>query len=86
MAKISIIIEFSRKGNCTVGSSFGSIFLLFSMKVAGAHAHSSQGKSPLPPALIVAAPCLLYELSFLYTTHSANPQARLRFVFFFIMI
>ena len=52
------------------------------MKVARAHAHSSQGKSPLLPALIVAALCLLYELTFLYTTHSANPQATLRFVFF----
>ena len=26
--------------------SFGSIFLLFPLKVAGAHVHSSQGKSP----------------------------------------
>jgi len=42
------------------------------MKVAGAHAHSSQGKSLLPPALIVAALSLLYELTFLCTTHSAN--------------
>ena len=27
---------------------FGSISLLFSMKVAGAHAHNSRGKSPTP--------------------------------------
>ena len=38
----------SRRGIVQLGTSLGSIFLLFPMKVAGAHAHSSQGKSPAP--------------------------------------
>lgn len=31
-----------------LGWIFGSIFLLFPMKVAGAHGHSSRGKSSAP--------------------------------------
>ena len=31
-----------------LGSSLGSVFLLFPIKVARAHAHSNQGKSPAP--------------------------------------
>lgn len=31
-----------------LGSSFGSIFLLFPMKVAEGHVHSCRGKSPTP--------------------------------------
>ena len=48
MAKISgcRVNAISRRGIVQQGSS--SIFLLFSLKVAGAHAHSSQGKSPAP--------------------------------------
>ena len=42
--------QFPRNLN-SPGSPLGSIFLLFPMKVAGAHAHSSQGKSRPPPAL-----------------------------------
>ena len=42
--------QFPRNLN-SPGSPLGSIFLLFPMKVAGAHAHSSQGKSP-PPRLL----------------------------------
>ena len=36
----------NRRRIVQLGSSFGSISLLFLMKVAGAHAHSSQRKSP----------------------------------------
>ena len=47
VAKISScrVSAISRRGTEQQGSSFGSIFLLFPMKVAGAHANSSQGKS-----------------------------------------
>ena len=43
----------SRRGIVKLGSTFGSIFLLFFffMKVAGAHVHSNQGKSLAPVAL-----------------------------------
>ena len=34
------------KGVVQMGSYFDSIFLLFLMKLAGAHAQSSRGKSP----------------------------------------
>ena len=34
------------RGIVQVESSFGSILLLFLMKEAGAHTHSSRGKSP----------------------------------------
>ena len=36
-----------RRGIVQLGNSFVSIFLLFSMKVAEAHAQSSRGKSPV---------------------------------------
>ena len=36
----------SRRGIVQLGSSFGSILLLFPMRKAGAHADSRQGKSP----------------------------------------
>ena len=39
----------SRRGIVQLGSSFGSIFLLFPMRVVGAHAHSRRGKSLLVP-------------------------------------
>ena len=39
-----------RRGSVQKGSSSGSISLLFPMKVAGVHAHSSQGNLQ-PPAL-----------------------------------
>ena len=38
----------NRRGIVQQRSSFGSIFLLFPMKVAMAHASSSQGKSRAP--------------------------------------
>ena len=38
----------SRRGIKRLGISFGSIFLLFSIKVAGSHSLSSRGKSPAP--------------------------------------
>ena len=38
----------NRRGIVKLGSSLGSIFLLFPMKVTGAHAHSNRGKSPAP--------------------------------------
>ena len=38
----------SRRGIVQIGSSLGSIILLFPIKVAGAHAHSNRGKSPVP--------------------------------------
>ena len=38
----------TRRGLVQLGSSLGSVFLLFSIKVAGAHAHSNRGKSPAP--------------------------------------
>ena len=38
----------SRRGIVQQRSTFGSIFLLFPIKVARAHAHSSHGKSPVP--------------------------------------
>ena len=31
-----------------LGTSLGSVFLLFPMKVAGAHAHGNRGKYPVP--------------------------------------
>ena len=36
------------RGLVQLGSSLGSVFLLFPMKVARAHAHSNLGKSPAP--------------------------------------
>ena len=46
------ILQFStvcRWGTEQPQSSFGLIFILFPMKIAGGHHHGSQGKSP-PPA------------------------------------
>ena len=43
-----IIRNISVKGIVKLGSSLGSIFLLFPIRVARAHAHSSWGKSPAP--------------------------------------
>jgi len=56
VAKISSswVYAFSRRGIAQQGSTFGSIFLLFSMKVARVHAHSSQGKSPTPGSFVTA--------------------------------
>ena len=45
------ILQFStvcRWGTEQPQSSFGLIFILFSMKIAGGHHHGSQGKSPSP--------------------------------------
>ena len=42
------VYAISRRGIEQLGSSFGYIFLLFPMKVAGGHAHS---RHPQPPAL-----------------------------------
>ena len=42
------VYAISRKGIVQLGSLFGSIFLLFPMKVAVDHAHSSWGKSLAP--------------------------------------
>ena len=39
-------VYISRRGIIQLRSSFGSILLLFLMKVAGAHTYSSRGKSP----------------------------------------
>ena len=52
MAKTSScrIYANSRREILQLGSFLGSVFLLFPMKVAGAHAHSNREKS-LPPAL-----------------------------------
>ena len=47
-----------RRGSVQEGSSSGSIFLFFPMKVAGVHAHSSQG-NPQPPALSDSPECYL---------------------------
>ena len=50
-AKISgcWVYTISRRGIVQLGSSlYGSIFLLFPIRVAKTHAHSSQGKSPAP--------------------------------------
>ena len=48
VAKISScwVYVISRRRIVQIESSFGSIFLLFPIKVAAAHTHSSQGKSP----------------------------------------
>ena len=40
-----VSVRISRKGIIQLESFFGSILLLFLMKVGGAHTHSSQGKS-----------------------------------------
>ena len=45
-----------------LGGSFGSIFLLFPIGVAGAHTHSSPGKSPAPSALSDSLEILEEEL------------------------
>ena len=47
-----------RRGTVLQGSSSGSIFLLFPVKVAGVRAHSSQG-NPWPPALSDSPECYL---------------------------
>ena len=49
--------QFHRNLNCS-WSPLGSIFLLFLMKAAGAHAHSSQGKSPAPASYASPEKCL----------------------------
>ena len=50
VAKISSsrVYAISRKRIVQLGSSLGSIFLLFRIEVAGAHSHSILGKSPAP--------------------------------------
>ena len=54
VAKISSlrVYAISRKRNVQLGSSLGSIFLLFRIKVAGPHAHSYHGKIPGPWFLV----------------------------------
>ena len=42
------VYAISRREIVQLGISLGSVFLLFPMKVAGAHAHSNWGKSPAP--------------------------------------
>ena len=42
------VYPISRPGMEQLGIPFGFIFLLFPMKVARSHAHSSWGKSPAP--------------------------------------
>ena len=48
VAKSCWVSAITRRGIAWQGSTFGSIFLLFPVKVARAHVHSSQGKSPTP--------------------------------------
>ena len=50
VAKISScwVYVISRRRIVQIGSSFGSIFLLFPMKVATSHTHSGRGKSTAP--------------------------------------
>ena len=52
VAKISScqVYAISRRGIVQLGSSFGSIFLLFPIRAAGNHPHSCQG-NPRPLAL-----------------------------------
>ena len=47
-----------RRGTVQQGSSSGSIFLLFPMKVARVHARGSQG-NPRPPTLSDSPECYL---------------------------
>ena len=48
------VYTISRTGHVQQGSSFGSIFHLFLIKVGRAQAHSSQGKSPFSRPLVTA--------------------------------
>ena len=45
------VYAISRRGIGQLGSSFGSVFLLFPIKVAGAHPHIVAGENPWQPAL-----------------------------------
>ena len=53
----------SSRGFVQPGSNFGSIFLLFLIRVAEAHAHSNQGKSPAPPGSYSDSPALWYQIN-----------------------
>ena len=53
----------SSRGIVQLRSNFGSIFLLFPIKVAGAHAHSNRGKSPAPPGSYSDGPALWYQIN-----------------------
>ena len=53
----------SSRGIVQLRSNFGSIFLLFPIKVAGAHAHSNRGKSPVPPGSYSDSPALWYQIN-----------------------
>ena len=53
----------SSRGIVQPGSNFGCIFLLFPKRVAGAHAHSSQGKSPAPPGSYSDSPAMWYQIN-----------------------
>ena len=56
VAKISScrVYAISRRGIVQLGSSFGSIFLLLPIKVAGAHPHIVAGKIPGNQLLVTA--------------------------------
>ena len=59
VAKISgcRVNAISRRGIEQLGSSFGSIFLLFPRRVAGAHAHTCSSQGNTWPRLLVTALC-----------------------------
>ena len=53
----------SSRGIVQLGINFGRIFLLFPIRVARAHAHSNQGKSPAPPGSYSDSPALWYQIN-----------------------